>query len=567
MKKFLFALVLGLILVLALASTVSADNGPHGRFNGSTQACASCHRAHAGQSAGDMLLTASDVWSLCTSCHDGTGAYTNVVDGYYDDGTASAYGQRTTADDAGKTNWSNTTGQPNMGLFGGGFVHARMMTDYGTNSTANTQTATTNTGNTYWTGTATDNINASQTSWAVLNQYDPNSTLPTGRDVTSAHKVGQTFLTPFTGSSVHAGTVWGGGTYVNSGLATASAAAAGTLELECTSCHTPHGAGGRVGGLDSGAPTPSYRLLEFSPEGTEKYELPRYVSTTISGIQYVKLFWDMPSVNGVTVPDSSTYWYTPNTDVTFDGSLVARAGSKSGTELGLFTARFAGRGDYGGIYYAYRMPAVVGGTSGSSSRLSYITCTTPPSTTASTGLGGCGVSTAGVTWNNTPAQDVMGFWCATCHDRYLAPGGGSNGATTNPNPNVQAGVGLPNGGSRTTDSGDVAYHYRHRSQGVAGSLSTVTGAGFSPYSYNIGADSLFYKAGSYGGGQYTCLSCHNAHGTVAQMTAFSMSATYSNSSALLKADNRAICLRCHAGTVNFFNTVTTPGASMVYPTP
>ena len=38
MKKFLFALALGALLVLALATTVTADNGPHGGFNGSTDA-------------------------------------------------------------------------------------------------------------------------------------------------------------------------------------------------------------------------------------------------------------------------------------------------------------------------------------------------------------------------------------------------------------------------------------------------------------------------------------------------------------------------------------------------
>jgi hypothetical protein len=129
----------------------------------------------------------------------------------------------------------------------------------------------------------------------------------------------------------------------------------------------------------------------------------------------------------------------------------------------------------------------------------------------------CPGGAGGTAFNNQAPHDVLGYWCATCHDRYLAPGGAS----------------------RTTDSGDLSYHFRHRS---AASGATLAGTG-----------------------TYTCVDCHNAHGTSATANALSTSATYAADSALLKADNRAVCIRCHAGAINFFNTTTSPTAPMVLP--
>jgi hypothetical protein len=106
----------------------------------------------------------------------------------------------------------------------------------------------------------------------------------------------------------------------------------------------------------------------------------------------------------------------------------------------------------------------------------------------------------------------MGFWCATCHVKDLAPGGVS----------------------RTTN-GDNTYHYRHAAQRLS----------------NTG----------FGNGQYNCVDCHNAHGTSATADALSGGASYATGSVLLKADNRAFCVRCHAGSVNFFNVTTSPNAA------
>jgi predicted CXXCH cytochrome family protein len=180
MKKLLLAVVLGLLFVAAFSTLALADNGPHGGFNGSTEACASCHRAHSAVSSDGFLLVQADVYTLCTSCHDGTGAYTNVVDGYYDTTIPGT-------DTHGKGSWvlpAGGWGNAGIGLFGGGFVNARMLTDFGNAANEAANGLANNTTN------AAADQNASTTSWARMNAYDPNSVaLATGRPVTSNHDV------------------------------------------------------------------------------------------------------------------------------------------------------------------------------------------------------------------------------------------------------------------------------------------------------------------------------------------------------------------------------------------
>jgi len=71
------ALALGLAVLWVGAAV--ADNGPHGGFTATTDACAGCHRAHT--AVGEKLLKEATQYDLCTSCHDGTGANTKVTDG------------------------------------------------------------------------------------------------------------------------------------------------------------------------------------------------------------------------------------------------------------------------------------------------------------------------------------------------------------------------------------------------------------------------------------------------------------------------------------------------------
>ena len=495
MKKLLFALVLGLLLVAALATVASADNGPHGGFNGSTDACASCHRAHSAVSPDGMLLVASDIYTLCTNCHDGTGAYTNVVDGYYD----------TSVGDPGKAAFAGGWGDANVGLFAGGFVNTRMLTDFGNASNeGGLANATTNTG---------ADMNMSATSWARMNAYDVNSVAPVGRPTTSNHGVS---------AAGRSGTVWGSGNINPAGTVVNNWGAGtftGLTELECTSCHNPHGNAGQNA---AGQPVPSYRLLDYTPGGSGGFEVTSEVgagttfywnntmtwSATVAGVpSWVASTPVLPSVAGVLVPDTTVKWYSVNNDYNLDRTLTAYRGRTGSGEV--FTANFAGQGDYMGRYYGYRRPSAVLTLTGT--KIACWNGTTMDTTS-------CAGGTGGTAFNNAAPHDALGFWCATCHDRYLAPGGAS----------------------RTTDSGDPGYHFRHRAA--------------------IGGASLA------GGSGYTCIDCHNAHGTSATASsALAADASYGKGSVLLKADNREVCIRCHAGAVNFFNISTSPTAVMVLP--
>ena len=115
----LLCIVFVVIFFLAVAPA-QADNGPHGNYTATTDACAGCHRAHTAQ--GDDLLIAGTSYDLCLTCHgaSGNGADTDVADG--------VYLQRDNVAE------SPDEGVVNRGLKGGGFINARM--DVGWNGSA-----------------------------------------------------------------------------------------------------------------------------------------------------------------------------------------------------------------------------------------------------------------------------------------------------------------------------------------------------------------------------------------------------------------------------------------------
>ena len=92
MRKILL-IAASVLLVLFIAPTLPAfaDNGPHGGYTPTTDACAGCHRAHTA-SAGSLLI--DTVPSLCYSCHGSAapGANTDVVNGIDDSATLSLRG-------------------------------------------------------------------------------------------------------------------------------------------------------------------------------------------------------------------------------------------------------------------------------------------------------------------------------------------------------------------------------------------------------------------------------------------------------------------------------------------
>jgi len=109
-------LLIGILGFLLYAQPARADNGPHGGYTATTDACAGCHRAHTAQ--GNHLLNAGSSTALCLTCHDttGTGADTDVMDGVYLQRDA----MTETPDE----------GAVNRGLKAGGFTHARMDTTW-----------------------------------------------------------------------------------------------------------------------------------------------------------------------------------------------------------------------------------------------------------------------------------------------------------------------------------------------------------------------------------------------------------------------------------------------------
>lgn len=90
-------------LSIALAPVAAhADNGPHAWFGATPDECALCHRVHRGH---NEALLVDAVAALCLTCHDGSGADTDVTDGrFLGDGSGS--------------------------LKGGGFTYATMDTDW-----------------------------------------------------------------------------------------------------------------------------------------------------------------------------------------------------------------------------------------------------------------------------------------------------------------------------------------------------------------------------------------------------------------------------------------------------
>jgi predicted CXXCH cytochrome family protein len=434
MKKYLFALLLGSLLVLALATVAMADNGPHGSFTADTSACAGCHRVHTAQYGSNALLIA-DPAALCYTCHAGFGAGTNVADGVF-----------------------VGTGQGTNGasLLGGGFNNALMAT--------------------LWSG----------------KYFDP-AFNATSKPTTSHHDLGTS------------GTVWGSG---------ANNSTPGTYVLECTSCHDPHG----NAGWSANARVASYRLLRWQPQGSNGFTAPPTAVNWSGGnfVDHSGVPTTTVSVSGWLVPDnySGAEWYTLGNTFAFANGDYSAGGPQSGAN--------PPTGNANGVY----LPT----------GFSYV----------------------------RSAVDTA-FFCAQCHDRYFNNSRLRNATDDSvycgaPVPKTVNGVvltvypptatgqhpvdpvrcepvvnatGTLTGWGDNGDSGDTTYHYRHAAGDIRLSMDGTVAAG---------AGTSISRS---------CMACHVAHGTTAASNAAASSATLSGDSALLRMDNRSICLRCHASGVNY----------------
>ena len=241
------------LLLLGAAGAALADGGPHqvavnNGISGLNGDCASCHRAHTA-SAADLLT--AQMPTLCTNCHNGTKATTDVIDGvqYSPTGTAGTF-QQTTSLGA---------------LRGGGFSYALI-----------------------------DSGNAARYAYA----FGQNTrftghvgVLGSGQKVTSTH--GGT------------GTVWGNGV-VSDGAGIAG------VTLDCAKCHNPHGNGQYRTLLTTPGEDWTTTNPGFEATNTGGVEVTEVGPVVLTGLQ-VRNYTVLPSTTGLTsgvvgTPAQGDYW-------------------------------------------------------------------------------------------------------------------------------------------------------------------------------------------------------------------------------------------------------------------
>lgn len=495
MKKLLLALALGVLLVLAIAATATADNGPHGGFAATTDACASCHRLHSAKYGSNALLI-MDPEALCLSCHDGSGAGTDVVDGVYMQSGSDAF--------TGVPG-SHVEGADGASLFAGGFTNALMATT--------------------WSGATTTN--------PAFDAVSKNTTSTHGMSAGATWQLGV------------AGTVWGSG-------ANGTVGNGGTWVLECTSCHDPHGNAGYTNlttqtaicdtALLAANPVTeacsvkvnSYRLLRWQPQGSGGYSAPA-TSTNWSG----GAFPVSGTTTGWTVPDNyttlGTEWYTIGAQ-TLAGKMPFAAGDYS-----------AGNGDV--VYQPLSsvtsatqsyIPAAVNtaffcaqchdryfnnsklrnNTDVSMYCGNPFNATTPPYTGSPLFLPLQADADGVAPWIN-PVDPVR------CE------------------PVFSAGAGVLTGWGDNGDSGDTTFMYRHASGDIRISADGATAAGAG----TTVSRSCIACHVAHG----TTSAMTTKAGTADDPLAVPpvIGASLAGGSTLLRMDNRSICLRCHAGNVGY----------------
>jgi predicted CXXCH cytochrome family protein len=313
LKKLMLLIAAGSLWLFLAAVPVFADGGPHVAANNSgvngisADGCAGCHRAHRAQ--GEYLLLADSGTALCLTCHGATGLGSTVD---VENGMQYTLG---TTDVRGGTVLGYTRG--------GGFVTARIGSGeavriaYARNATSVSQLAKV-----------------------------PVRTAGS-QPVTSAHL-------PNTGGVVGAadGVAWGNGP--NS----TTAYAGPEVELECGTCHNPHGNG-------------QYRILNPIPE------------PAAAGVDVFE-----PAAAGVFVDDAAL----PPADDTRNYTIIQTNGG-TGTLLASQVEALA-------------LPATAG---------DYFRRRVPWNTST-------GTSNDAPNGQSATFTTQISTWCTTCHSRYLSQG-------------------------------------------------------------------------------------------------------------------------------------------------
>lgn len=594
----------GALWLLLSASAAFADGGPHqltvnSGTGGLSGDCAACHRAHTAQAA-DLLKASMP--GLCLTCHNGTGATTDVNNGVQyvpasftgTPATDPVLGAlrgggfenaRIDTSDASRLTYSRAGGVlvtfasapasgsvvltwpaiPSMSFAGGSVTIAAPYTTGAIQSSATTLFSTSGVYNTsaqYTSGlpagganvivssTATTVTFTWHNAWRLLRVPLPSVTNTTGVSATltdsttvsaTAHVGALATGEATTSTHEGTGTVWGNGPM---GLNTAGATG---VALECTNCHNPHGNG-------------QYRILNTEPGEN-------WVNGVASGIAG----WTAPTnaveiVDGVALTGSQVRNYTIKpgalaTDVTGSasaGDYLRRKYDPSGAANWTNFYLVADAMTIGWNGQSPTNAATVG--TASTTLTAGITATVTAAPVASTAgfpthlpatepqplvivQIDSELMTVSVTTTGSPAS---GFSATS-----LKITRGYNGTTavahlSGATVAVVTNSALYNNLGRMT-AWCITCHTRYNgwAQNGTSSLNAQTPA-----------DTMYaFKHGTTGVG---CEMCHVSHGTNATMTAeFSSTVTLPGSSviedsALLKVNNRGTCNLCHdpTGTVD-----------------
>ena len=495
LKRFSIVLVLTVALLAAFAGSAYANFGPHGGYTADTDSCAGCHRAHTsfstvgwtdvgGNPHASALLVgnAATMTEFCEACHGDTAPGAS---------TNVASGVFDSGPSAAPPTVLGAN-SPNLGASSVAPSGTAELSAYPGDGGAITSTQ-------YKTAST---FGAPLNGGGFIRMPDPyawqtNSTLAYAK-ATSAHKMDVS------------GPLWGSG---NAGVTNATFG--GTIGMTCTDCHDPHG-------------TSNYRLLKAKPNPDSAGIVGGYDAVNMPNA-YV--FSDEP---GYPVP----------LGLPFYGQGTPDAANPAGGWL---------KGPAGAIQMANYRPNYTDTT---------------------------GTPLLHVAGPNTQAADYksMSAWCANCHTKYNAIAA-SVGTADNYNPF------MPYNGA-TPQVGTQSFH-RHAVDAQMGGNATfnpVTGtngalteavvesSSWVPLEQNTANNGLGTNwASNYIG----CLTCHRAHGSSVTMAGWSAahletmsvnttgtphtiyapvrdttmgvepSKVASGSSALLRANNRGVCERCH----------------------